>query len=334
MKKFLIVLIVVGAAVCAWWWLREAEVRVSWDFQWPEGLEATGEAVEPVLAGPEGEPTEGDWARAEERARWKAYYYAQLRMAERLGGWELSSETTLRDLALEDQVLKARYEGTIQAAAEKEEKSTVERLDDAVRAQVVVGLPPSALETLKGVVIAALEAGRISLDRRAPPASTRVAEVPDEETNGEAKRAPKPGAEGTSSTGAGGSGAAESRPGVPPPRSVAPPQHPEATGCSLYLSEGAGRLGAAPVVYDAAGSELGSSFDLPADRLAAGLPLASPSEAGTIREWAGERPWELDATVSQGNLFLEEALSAEEIGRFREFLGRGRVVLVVGTREG
>ena len=85
MRKVMIVGLAALAAmvIAGAWWLRGTRVELSWDARWPETLRVTGDAIERLTAGPGGEISEGDRARAVERARWKAYYYAQLRAAER-----------------------------------------------------------------------------------------------------------------------------------------------------------------------------------------------------------------------------------------------------------
>ena len=84
MNKILVVGLVLIVVVVGTWWifLRGAEVEVSWSPDRPESVRGVGESTERILTGSNGEITEGDRARAVERARWKAYYYAQLRLAE------------------------------------------------------------------------------------------------------------------------------------------------------------------------------------------------------------------------------------------------------------
>ncbi len=311
------------------WWLRGTRVELAWDSEWPETLRVTGEAVEPLAAGAGGEPSEGDRARAVERARWKAYYYAQLRAAERLGEMQISSQTTVSNLTLTDQELKSSYTNTVQAAQEIPSEGSIEVLEDAVLARVVVEIPAERLMSFKTLLLRAIRSGRISLEPRAPaapdpaletPAGQELAEAPDAAADASPEAAPS--AEGD---------AAAAAAGARPARFVLPPaQRPKHTGAALYLLRRAGIVGAAPVIYDAAGSELGSIFDLPPDRIAAGLPVASAGNEEAIGQWAGSAPRGFEVTVSQGNLFLTDKLAAQEVLTFREWLRAGRIVLVLG----
>ncbi|MCP4655576.1 MAG: hypothetical protein GY856_09180 [bacterium] len=342
MRKVMIVGLAVLAVmvVLGLWWLRGTRVELAWDSEWPETLRVTGEAVEPLTADAGGETSEGDRARAVERARWKAYYYAQLRAAERLGGLEISSQTTISNLALTDQELKSSYTSTVQAAQEIPSAGSVEYLEDAVLARVVVEIPPERLMSFKTVILRALRSGRISLEPRArpsppdpppapleTPAGQELAEAPAADGNGDADASPEaaPSAEGDATV------TVTATAGARPARFVLPPApRPEHTGAALYLLQKAGIVGAAPVIYDAAGSELGSIFDLPPDRIAAGLPVASAGDEEAIRRWAGSSPRGFEVTVSQGNLFLTDKLAPQEVLAFREWLRTGRIVLILG----
>lgn len=325
MHKFLVSLTLALATALAGWWLRSAQVSWSWQPDWPQAIRAQGEAVERYVASGRGKPTEADRARAAERARWKAYYVAQLRAAEQVGGLELAAGTTLHELALEDQELRASYEGTLRAAREIASEGRLEALQDGVKARVVVEVPRAPLESLRGTLLAALRGGRLSFERREPagplfsfarPAFAESAPAPRSRT------APAPAAAPSSKR-----PAAPKRGAAEPPPAAAPVA---ATGIVLELTKGAALLGATPTVYDAAGTRLGTVFDLPAERLAAGLPVASPGDAAAVREWAGERPRRYSVRVVKRDLFLADRLDAAAATEFRERLREGRIVLLLG----
>lgn len=335
MRRIVIGIGLVLAVLLAWWWLRAGEVEVSWQPEWPKALRATGESVERIVStGRLMGASEGDRARAGERARWKAYYVAQLRVAEQLGGMKLAAGTTLRDLALVDQELRSTYEGTIRAAAEVPGEARLEQLKDAVRAKVVVEVPSERLARLREWLLAAVRGGRFSLKSGPRPtlslpfAWPAAAQESGAEDRGDAppvsqkKVAAAEGADSTAATAATSASAASAV--------AAPPRKESATGVLLEIAAGSGLLGASPVVFDAAGTRLGSSFDLPAERLAAGLPIATDAADPAVKSWAGARPRRYEATVSKKDLFLTERLAREEIDFFRESLTAGRIVVVLG----
>ncbi len=329
------------AAVFVAWWLKDLQVEVGWDPEWPRSVRVAEEAVEKVEPGPGGEITEGDLARAGERARWKAYYYAQLRAAERLGDLRISSHTTIRDLQEIDQELRASFQGTVRAAAEVESESSIQILEDGAKARVVVEIPAAPLQSFKALIGEAIRAGRISIERRPPP--PRVAETPEAEDS-----SPPPVAEVTTAEAAADLPAAdEAEVAAEPvaaadqgtadrgtarraPRRRAAPAH---TGAAVFLGPNANRLGATPVIYDAAGTELGSALDLPPERLTAGFHLASPGDAEAVHRWAGASPRRFEATISRSDLFLTVSLHSEEVLQVRQWLGDGKIVLVLGDPE-
>lgn len=320
MRKFIWSITLALLTALFGWWLRSAEVQWSWQPEWPAAVRASGEAVERYVASGRRGPSEADRARAAERARWKAYYLAQLRAAEQLGGLELAAGTTLRELALADQELRASYEGTLRAAREVEGESRTEPLKDGVRARVVVEVPADRIAFLRGTLAALARAGRFSF-HRAPasgplfawsrPAFAQPAPQTSREASAPAKRQ-KSGAPST------------------PSRAVSRAESAAASGIRLDLGSGAALLGATPAVYDAAGTKLGTAFDLPAERLAAGLPVASPDDAAAVSKWAGESPRRYAVRVVQRDLFLADRLDAEAAAFFRESLRAGRIVLVLG----
>lgn len=338
MRRIVIGIGLVLAGLLAWWWLRAGELEVSWKPEWPRALRATGEGVERVVStGRLKGPSEGDRARADERARWKAYYVAQLRVAEQLGGMKLAAGTTLRDLALVDEELRSTYEGTIRAAAEVPGGARLEQLKDAVRAKVVVEVPAERLARLREWLLAALRGGRLSLKSGPRPrlslpfAWPAAAQESGAEPPGDAPpviRKKAAAAERSDSTTTTTPTAATSA--SAPPAVAVPSRQESATGVLLEIAAGSGLLGASPTVFDATGTRLGSSFDLPAERLAAGLPIATDADDPAVASWAGARPRRYEATVSKKDLFLTERLAREEIDFFRESLAAARIVVVLG----
>lgn len=319
-----VVVLVALAGVGVWYLLRGTTVEVTWAGGWPETVRAEGEAVEPIAGGPDGDVSAGDRARAADRARWSAYYVAQLRLAERLGGLQLDATTTVRDLGLADQELRAAFRDTVQAAAEVD--SSVEQLDDAVRATVVVEAPAARVASLRETLVRLARSGRISITR--PAADTpedrepRVAGVADESaaSGGEVARP-------TTEAAADGDGPEPAR-----RESSAPPVAPtraRSTGVVVLLDPASGFLGAAPDFYDGGGTFLGSTLELPPERRTAGLPVASSRGDGLVATWAGEDPMEAYATVSAGNVVLERTLGAEEARFFADSLAAARIVLVL-----
>jgi hypothetical protein len=84
-----------------------------------------------------------------------------------------------------------------------------------------------------------------------------------------------------------------------------------------------------PDFYDATGNMLASGFDLPSDRVTAGIAVAGADEREVIVTWAGEEPLQVQATVSKGNVFLYRYLDRNESAFFKRSIKRGRVVLVL-----
>lgn len=324
MNKILVVaLLLVALAVGGWWlFLRGAEVEVSWSPDWPESVRGVGESTERIVAGPDGAITEGDRARAVERARWKAYYYAQLRLAEQLGGLRIDAATTVRDMELADQELRAVFSDTVQAAREIESEGSVEDLGDTVRARVVVEAPPEKVASLGAFVTALVKSGRVSVTKKAEapaPELRAEAELEDESTSPGVEAPAEDPAPLKPRAGRAGAGAA-------PPLPVAP-QH---TGCTVRLDPSSDFVGAVPDFYDGAGTLLGSALDLPAERRTAGVVLATSYDTALIEENAGANPRTFNGTVSKGNVILDSVLDGNEAVFFKQWLRDGRVVLVLG----
>lgn len=334
------------------WWIRDTRLEMAWEPEWPEAVRVSGLGVESLRVDENGAVSKGDRARAIERARWKAYYYAQLRAAERIRGLTVDAETTIRDLGDMSQELRSSMAGTIAAAVEIPAEERVEVLDDAVQVRVVVEVPAPPLEDLRQAVKVLLGAGRVRFERRPPEEPPmQLAEVLPElgsapELGEEMEKipasAPAPAAPRQAVR------AADRQPTAPesahpkpqkskvvtqparlPPRPVRSP----GTGAVVLVAHGVGHLGAAPWIYDAGGTELGSALDLPPQRLAAGLRLASAGDAEAIHQVVGPEPKRYKAGVSMGDLFLEEHLDSEEARRFKAWLAEDRLVLVLGDSE-
>jgi len=173
MRKLLIgVVIVILLLGLGAFLLRDTTIEISFGQDWPEIIQGVGEGIETIHAAPDGSISEGDRARATERARWKAYYNAQLRLGEQLGGLKLNATTTIKDTELADRELKAVYAETINAAAEIPDKSSVEDLGDAIRARVVVEATAPQVRTFREKVEALLKNGKITIRKESPPTST------------------------------------------------------------------------------------------------------------------------------------------------------------------
>lgn len=335
-KAFISVIVLALLLIFAWMWLKDTHVEVAWEPDWPEAVRVTADSLEKIQAGPDGKIGEGDLARAKERAHWKAYYFAQLRVAEQLGEMQVDAETVISDLSELDQELRTSMASTVKAA--REVSFTVEELDDSVRAEVVVEIPGERLQSFKETLLDALRSGRLKIERRpdAPvgtvasrePASRESTSLRESTSQGTAPQLP---ASSTASE-VGTEDSTEDSTETPPPtvRGPRPAPRPEWTGVVIVLGGGAQTLSAAPTIYDADGSEVGTTLDLPPDRLAAGLPLTSSRQDASVAERVGATPWEFRATVSMGDLFLRDQLDREQAGTFRDLLQEDRVVLVLG----
>jgi hypothetical protein len=329
-------IVTLAAAAFGGWWLQDVRIDASWDPDWPRAVRITGESVEKIVAAAGGAVTEGDRARASERARWKAYYYAQLRAAEQLGDLKIAAETSIRDLTEMDQELRASFAGALRAAVAV--AAATELLDDAVKARVTVEIPAEPMRDLRAVLVEALRAGRISIERRprprdpaAPPAIAppeRVAETPREAVQ------PAPPEDDPAPRLA----AVEAAPVVEetldePPAVAAhrPPRPaPDYSGAAVHLGEKPYRLGVTSVLYELGGTEIGTVLDLPPERLTAGFfPIADSGDAAAVHRLAGASPRDFEATISDRDLFLTERLSAEEVREVQQWLRAGKVVLVL-----
>lgn len=328
--------LVCGAVLIAglWWLFAGSHAELSWGAPWPKELEVEATAVERVLPGPRG-AGEGDWARAAERARWKAYYMAQLRAAERLGGLQLDSRTEVRDLALASQSLEAVYRGTVGAAAERPGAARIERLGDSVRASVVVAIPGERLVSLRRAFLEALRSGKFSLSLPARP-QILTAGLPQREARapaaGPERDGPEPVARPRSTRQAKAPQVAAAP--VTPHAESNRELPPAATGALLWLAGDSATFGAAPRIFDAAGNELGSVFDLPASRLAAGPPIAAASDLAGQSVWVGASPRRFEGRVTGGDIFLDERLERDEILLFREWLRSAKIAVVLDAEEG
>ena len=314
---------VASVAIAAWFWSRGTSVEISFGDPWPQIVRGVGESVERINSGPDGRVTNDDVARATERARWKAYYYAQLRLAEQIGDLQIDSNTTIRDTELSDQELRAAFSGIVHAAPEVESKGSVEKLGDGVRARVVVEARQAELASLRELAMRLLRSGRITVKREPRPIrdsadTAQASEASVKQGNGE--RVARTVAHGKKSELKGHELGASSQ-----------TEAPEVvhTGCAVIVRDGSDFVGAVPDFYDAKGTFLGSSLDLPADRRTAGIPIASGSEPELVSKWVGSDPMRLRASVSSGNVILEDTLSAEEGLFFRECLHRVAIVLVL-----
>jgi len=347
-------IVTLAAAAFGGWWLQDVRVEASWNPDWPQAVRITGESVEKIVAAAGGAVTAGDRARASERARWKAYYYAQLRAAEQLGSLEISAQTSIRDLTGMDQELRASFAGALRAAVEVD--SATELLDDAVRARVTVEIPAEPMRGLQAVIAAALRAGRISIEHRPRPRNAEAGATPalPAESRAPTRRAEEAGATPALPAAAGPAAAtrgplaakepvilpateervadepaAAEIPVIAAPRPPRPaPAH---TGAAVHLGEQPYRLGVTSVLYELGGTEIGTVLDLPPERLTAGFfPIADPGDADAIRRLAGASPRDLEATISGRDLFLTERLSSEEVRQLQQWLRAGKVVLVLG----
>lgn len=327
MRQLVVIGILVGVvvAVGGWLLLRGTTVELSFDPDWPETVRGIGESVEPVAGPPKGKPTKGDRARAAERARWKAYYYAQLRFAEQLGGLRIDAATTIDDAKLVNQDLEAAFNAVVKAAAEVPSEGVVEDLGDAVRARVVVEAPAERVASLRETVARWLSSGRLVVKRE--PGAGRQLSTAAADRGSESAEVKAAGAAPRSSSPA----RSEAEPPARPVRRAQP--SPSYSGVVVTLDDGAGFVGAAPDFYDGAGTLLGSSLDLPASRRTAGLVIASAVEDALVRDWAGTEPLMLAGTVSRGNVVLDRVCSEPEVRFFAESLEAGRVVLVIGGEE-
>jgi hypothetical protein len=332
-------IVTLAAAAFGGWWLQDVRIDASWDPDWPRAVRITGESVEKIVAAAGGAVTEGDRARASERARWKAYYYAQLRAAEQLGDLEIGAATSIRDLTEMDQELRASFAGALRAAVEVD--SATELLDDAVKARVTVEIPAEPMRDLKAVLVEALRAGRISIERRprprdpaAPPAiapSERVAETlpaPVEPAPPEEDPAPRLAAVEAAAAAPVVEETLDDPPAVAAHRPPRPA--PDYSGAAVHLGEKPYRLGVTSVLYELGGTEIGTVLDLPPERLTAGFfPIADPGDAAAVHRLAGATPRDFEATISDRDLFLTERLSAEEVREVQGWLRAGKVVLVL-----
>ena len=149
--------------IVSWLGLRGTKVDFAWCPNWPATVRGEGEASERILGGPGGKVTEGDRARAKERAHWKAYYFAQLRVAEQLGRLKLDAKTVIKDMTLTDQQLVAAYQGVIHAAVEVPGETKVTIKGDVATARVVVEAPAQRVRSLREALVAALRSGRITV---------------------------------------------------------------------------------------------------------------------------------------------------------------------------
>lgn len=345
MKKLLVVIVAVAVVgVAAWLFLRGRKVEVEWCPAWPETVRGVGEATETILPGPDGKVTPADRERARERARWKAWYFAQLRLAEQLGGLRIEASTKIRDLQLTDQTLDATYKGVISAAREVEKESSVEVLKDVVKARVVVEALPEKVVSLREALVAALRSGKIRIEPSGGEAKEGAAST---------SRAPEAGKPGTSVPSAGqpeakpAAGAADAPVASAPVSSPPVPSDGAApaavaaipggggsvaprTGCVVVIADGSGFVGPAPKFLDAVGNVLGSALDLPPDRVVAGVPVASRGDTKTEREVAGANPLRLEATVRSGDVVVGTSLEEERRAFFAESLKAGKVLLVLG----
>ncbi len=342
-----------AAAAFGGWWLQDVRVEASWNPEWPRTVRITGESVETIVAAGSGEITEGDRARAAERAHWKAYYYAQLRAAEQLGSLGISAQTSIRELAEMDQELRASFEGTLRAAAEVD--SFVEHLDDSVRARVTVEIPAERLRGLRAMIAEALRAGRVSIERRprSPEPEAIEASAPPAPAEGsEQPSAPPAPAEDSEQASVPGAPVEEKEQAsvpstpfeeapkpveialpAPPPLAVHRPPRPAPsfTGAAVHLGEQPYRLGVTSVLYELGGTEVGTVLDLPPERLTAGFfPIADSGDDDAVHRLAGDSPRDLEATISGRDLFLTERLSAEEVRQLQQWLRAGKIVLVLG----
>jgi len=361
--------------------LRDTTIEISFGQDWPEIVQGVGEGIETIHAAPDGNISEGDRARATERARWKAYYNAQLRLGEQLGGLKLNATTTIKDTELEDRELKAVYAETINAAAEIPEKSSVEDLGDAIRARVVVEATAPQIRTFREKVEALLKNGKITIRKETPTkskaqpeigaetegeqAAQRVAVMPEQKasqgsagffgalfhheskpaTTPSSARAEEPGATATIET-------TTEKKEKPVPRhestrhepkkqhartsgnkaahhAAAPKKQRSHTGSIIHLLGNGGFVNAAPDFYDGNGTFLGTGLDLPAKQRSEGLILVSPQDEEIISRFTGKHPINFDASVSKGNVILEQFLKPEDAELFRKCLHEGHIVLVL-----
>ena len=309
-----LIALVAVVAVSGWFAFRAPRVEVSWCPDWPKSIRGVGEATERILPGADGKVTEADRARASERARWKAWYYAQLRLAEQVGSLRITAATSVRDMNLTDQALDAAYSGTLHAAREVERESRVEVKKDVVLARVVVESPAERVLSLRESLLAALRSGRIRLS---PTETTKV----------------EPARSESSKT------AASSRPvaNAPvhrqqPARAAISPAQPDATGCVIVLDTGSGFIGASPSFRDAAGTPLGTALDLPEERLVAGVPVADATDTTSIASFAGKNPIRLEASIRGGDVVLRDKLDEGRRAFFAGALKSGKIVLVLSEK--
>ena len=335
-KSWTLIVVVALVLGFGWWLVRDTRVEITWEPDWPESLRVSGEATETVDPGTDGKVSQGELSKARERALWKAYYFAQLRAAERLRELEISAETVIHDLEDLDQELRASIATTLQAAHEVDRE--VEELDDAVRAKVTVEIPAASLTSLQEQVLTLVRAGRIEIERR--PRETARAETPaapEPAGPSESGESESGSSSGGSTTSGGSSSADESVADAgttPPPAAVrpaarpAPPPRQSKTGAVIVLA--GGQLNASPTLFDKAGTEIGTSFDLPADRMAAGFRFVTSAADDEVNPYVGNQPRRFEASVSMGDIFLNDKLDRQQAEAFRSWLRAGRVVLVAG----
>ena len=339
-KTFVPIIIVALLLGFAWWALKDLHVEASWDPDWPETLRVSGEAVESADPGADGKISQGELAQAEEKALWTAYYLAQLRAAERLQDMKIEGQTTIRNLDMTDQELRTSIDATLKAAQEVERHT--ETLDDAVRATVVVEIPREPLASLRDTLGAALQGGRLKIERRPPSSKEEPEEVAQvtESSGGEAETATQVPARSTPVRES--SPPARSTPrSAPPAEAVSPPPtapavrrppprpKPNHTGAVIVLGRTQG-LSGATTIYDAAGTELGTTFDLPSDRRTSGFRLVSKDQPSVWTAHVGGSPQRFSATVSRGDLYLQDRLNGEQVRAFKSWLQDGNLVLVLG----
>jgi len=342
MKKLTILFAVWAVVAGATWFFlfRGASVEVQWGGrEWPSKIRGVGEAVERVVHAGHGKPTAADRARAKERARWKAYYYAQLRLAEQLGGLAIDAHTTVHDAVLADREVRAAYSGTIHAAAEVASGATVEDLPDAVRVTVTVEAPAPGVAGLRETIARALAGGKLSVKLAGRTKTPEADDGPASGTQPAPKTAPASPTE-ASTRSAEPQGRAHQTPKDHPSRrgharrASRKPSKPRYTGCVLHLPENPNTLVAAPDFYDAAGVYLASALDLPASARAEGIPVAVSSDTATIEKVAGRHPVELEATITAGNIMLQRTLDPREADLFAMAVRHNRVILVLGEERG
>lgn len=299
-----------GTALFLLW--PDLKIGLHLDDAEPFSVRAT--ASERVVAAGGGQPTEADRAHAADRARWKAYYYAQLRAAELRGPSDVNSRTQITNMNLGEQTLESSVNREIRAMPLNEDAVTLEFDGDVVRAHVALDVSdPKGSGRRKGLLAVLRD---VRAGSGAPHRGGAVT------TSGREQDAASP-------PGRGAVVLANRDETIRPMSSISTNGPARNSGYIIVLPRSGPMVGVFPVFYDSRGTLLGSAHDLAPERRLAGLPLLGSDGSSKASRWVGSRPSRHQGTVSQGDVFLRTSFSADETTAFREALQQDRVVMIL-----